>query len=614
MGTCILFCMILLTLISIGLVGGILLTNSSESMRELAIDSVVYLVQSSAESIDAQLEEITGRCSIFTSDYGVYEQLQNAYAESDAQTRISRLWSTQRALVPMMTKQFSNLDALYTVNLVTDDFVFNEAVSKPVGVSTSTYMQSELYQAALKSPDSFTWIPTYRFADMFCEGGRKSVKYIPEYLFSVAVPLRMYCMNLQQKGTMLRLTGLNANPVLVLSFYPTFFDRFFKNQNTLRYCDVVISDEDGLVVYSNNSDLQYCRMSQEWIDQVMLSGKDRGVYGKGSAKRFYCNARINENGWHITVSMPWEAPAREVRKSLLYRLLTLVGALGVLISVLTLALRRILMRPIYEMQETLSSLGEGDFDSPLPKHTYYEFDDMVQTFSSMRSHLHRLIHENYEIMLSEREAELAALNLQLNPHFLYNTLNIVDWMIDEQSYDQARQVIRMLSKMLRYTSDTSRSMVTLGEDLKWLESYVRIISIRYSRDYRFQVEVPEKLMEMSIPKLLLQPFIENTVLHGFKGRKCGTVSVHAVQNGQNAVFEVCDDGNGIPPETLARLTHKPETGEEGKAGGIGVQNVYRRLKLLYDERYSLEFDSVEGEYTRVRIAIPINKGENNGNI
>ncbi|MBR0463397.1 MAG: sensor histidine kinase [Clostridia bacterium] len=614
MSTCILICMFLLTALCVGLIGGVLILRSDQGLREMAIDNVVYLARSGTTSIDTRIRDITDRCSVFASSFDVYRQLKSAYSDSGGQTHNGRLWAAQRALVPLMTQRFYGLDSLYTVNLVTDDFVFNEEVFKPVGVSTAVFQHSDLYEEAMRSTESVSWIPTYRFADMF-GNGHDDVPYTPEYLFSLAMPMRMYCLDTLSNGGFIHisLSNLKKRPLLVLSFEPDFFHQFFNGQRVLQYSDMIITDENGQVVYSNNADLLYQRMPQSWVDNVLRSEDDRGVYTDRGEKYFFCTARIQANGWIATIQMPWDAPAREVRDSLLQRLVTITAALGVLACALTLILQRMLMKPINEMHVAFTRLGEGDFHSPLPEHAYYEFDDMVQAFNAMRDRLYKLIHENYEIKLSERDAELASLNLQINPHFLYNTLNIIDWMIDETAYAQSRQVIRMLSGMLRYTTDTGRSMVTLREDLQWLESYVRIVSIRFSREYEFCVEVPDEVMQIRVPKLFLQPFVENAVLHGFKGRKRGMVRIRAELVGQNATFEVFDDGNGIQPQLLEQLTREP-TGDEASSHSIGVMNVYRRLGILYGERFTLNFDSEVGKYTRVTIVIPVETADQGENI
>jgi two-component system LytT family sensor kinase len=205
----------------------------------------------------------------------------------------------------------------------------------------------------------------------------------------------------------------------------------------------------------------------------------------------------------------------------------------------------------------------------------------------------------YERILEQQqlrlnEARLAALSSQINPHFLFNTLNSVTALI-RQDPEQARQVVYKLSKILRRLLRTQDNLVTLREELSFIDDYLAIEMVRFGDKLRFVKEVEPECLDLLVPSMLLQPIIENSIRHGLANKvDGGTIRVRAARTGARVQIVIGDDGVGIPEGKLARLLES----------GIGVNNVNERLKVLYGEDYKMWIDSRVGEGTSTGIEVP----------
>ncbi|UJF35481.1 sensor histidine kinase [Paenibacillus hexagrammi] len=201
--------------------------------------------------------------------------------------------------------------------------------------------------------------------------------------------------------------------------------------------------------------------------------------------------------------------------------------------------------------------------------------------------------------LREKEAEIMALNLQLNPHFLYNTLNIINWMAIEKDQKAISRMIVSLSTMLQYTVNNKQEIVRLKDDLEWLKGYTHIMEIRFEGIFRFRFEVDDLPGDCKVPKLFLQPIIENAIIHGFDHeQKEGIIIIRGEIDGNDLVFKVIDNGKGMRSDKVAGLLSP-------HSKGIGIKNVEQRIIILYGSNYRLHIQSREGIGTEVTVRIPL---------
>lgn len=226
----------------------------------------------------------------------------------------------------------------------------------------------------------------------------------------------------------------------------------------------------------------------------------------------------------------------------------------------------------------------------------------------MLKRINQLIDRVYEAEILQKDAEIKALQSQINPHFLYNTLSVIDSIATVKQEKEISSITQMLADIFRYSTN-GNDVATIDEEVGQLQRYLHIQKTRYGEDLRWQFIIDPNVRDCQIVKLLLQPLVENSVIHGI--RKAGTIKIMILPDGGHLSIAVQDNGAGMKEEELASLIERLETSSnrlQSKTGGgshIGLANVCHRIKSFYGEAYGLTIVSSEGLGTKVTITIPI---------
>lgn len=274
-----------------------------------------------------------------------------------------------------------------------------------------------------------------------------------------------------------------------------------------------------------------------------------------------------------------------------------------------LFLRRIVL-PVQHLNEGMERLQQGDFTHKLPPEGHLEMRQLLQRYNDTGDRMQALIEEN-RLREEQRYAEeLKALQSEINPHFLLNTVNTIRFMADLARFDSIRDMAADLMEILRCMLRTPAERYTLADEAKILEAYIHIMEVRYSGSFSFRCAFSPESLACRLPKLLLQPLVENALLHGLEGCEDGEVSLSGRTEDGVLYLSVCDNGVGMDPERLAACLSGPG---EGKAGSsIGLANVQRRILLQYGAPYGLWVDSAPGRGTCISITLPAGSGREGG--
>jgi len=228
---------------------------------------------------------------------------------------------------------------------------------------------------------------------------------------------------------------------------------------------------------------------------------------------------------------------------------------------------------------------------------------LEDSFHKMKGDIHELIEANRVKERKKRKAELHALQSQISPHFLFNTLNSVRWLSVENGNDSAAEIAFSLSKLLKTTISHTDEFISVGDELENVRNYVRILNLRHSKTSELIVNVPEEILHHRVPKLILQPIVENAILHGFDGlRRQGVVTIEGERQGEELHIVVEDNGKGI-----VDVADPDETGKKLKAStftGIGISNVDERIRNHFGEQYGLTIENNPGKGVRVSLRLP----------
>ena len=291
--------------------------------------------------------------------------------------------------------------------------------------------------------------------------------------------------------------------------------------------------------------------------------------------------------------------------------------LGILLVSFSVKISRTITQPMEQLISTMESVESGNL-SPQTEEYYGEMAILSQKFNHMVRRIEAMFTEAKEQEQEKHKMEMLALQSQINPHFLYNTLNSIRWLSELQGADKVTQMLDELVKLLRFAAEDTGEFITVGREVEFIISYIRILNFRYFERFSFVLDIEEEAKQFMIPRFIIQPLVENSVLHGFDSNDiCATVRIDVHLEGKELLLCVTDDGKGLSPEKIEEIL-STERKSERSLNKIGVYNVNQRIKLTYGKEHAIKIDSMEGCYTKVTIRIPAqcgrigNEAENKG--
>ena len=252
----------------------------------------------------------------------------------------------------------------------------------------------------------------------------------------------------------------------------------------------------------------------------------------------------------------------------------------------------------------MSRVQEGHFDgADVEIDSENEIGSLTKSFNVMTHRIQDLMEQNVKEQEAKRKSELKALQSQINPHFLYNTLDSIIWMAEGRKYEEVVLMTASLARLLRQSISNEDEVVPLAREVEYAKGYLTIQKMRYKDKLEFEINVEPSILNIPLIKLVLQPIIENAIYHGLKYKESkGLLQVKGFMKDGNAVLQVIDNGVGMDEETLAHIYDKHKVNYH--SNGVGVYNVQKRLQLYYGESYGITYESEKGVGTTATITIP----------
>ncbi|NLM12175.1 MAG: histidine kinase [Epulopiscium sp.] len=293
------------------------------------------------------------------------------------------------------------------------------------------------------------------------------------------------------------------------------------------------------------------------------------------------------------------------------KIVIFISLLSLLIVViLTLLLSRQLARSIKKVVSTMQVAGSGNLDIrvEVDKEMPLEVEAIALKFNDMLQKLYEALKKEKEAGEMQRIAEIKALEAQINPHFLYNTLDTINWMAIDKDEFEISNAISSLATILRYGINNSNAMVEVREEVEWLKKYIYLQQTRLKNTFHCEMTIDPEVMHYKIHKLLLQPFIENAIIHGFEGTKREHVLKIQIKAEENKLsISIKDNGKGMEPSVVEKFNNRASYKTEN-SNHIGIENAISRLHMYYGKEARIKITSILGEGTEISILIP-HKGE-----
>ena len=335
--------------------------------------------------------------------------------------------------------------------------------------------------------------------------------------------------------------------------------------------------------------------------QINAKLEGRSGYARIEGQRYLCNESRLLKGLRIYTFT-------DINRSIRVTTILMIIIVGIFVAMIFITYRstarssEVYTRDVKKIEDAFEAVSQGDLDVNLNIGSSKEFQTIGNDFNEMIDGLKMQIERNRELAENAAFSQVKQLESQFNPHFLFNTLDNIRFMakIDAAAADK---MIVSLSGLLRYSIRETRDEVTVSEDLQHLQFYLNILQIRFNKRFAYNINVAEDIMNCLIPKLLMQPLLENAVKYGFGTKEKLTVNVSGYQIQEKLIFVCEDDGVGIDEDQLNEIKEQLADPSES-AAHFGLYNIHRRIQLMYKGDYGLDISSKKGEGTVVRLTLP----------
>ncbi|MFG6351764.1 MAG: sensor histidine kinase [Oscillospiraceae bacterium] len=332
-------------------------------------------------------------------------------------------------------------------------------------------------------------------------------------------------------------------------------------------------------------------------------GQDAEFQYDGTAYSLQCHP-LHVQGLTL-VSCVNQTQLQADNHEILFSTVTVIVMIMLIAVFILILLTHYITTPIRRITEKINRIAMNDysFDPELEK-PRSEMGEIGARLNELGLGFRQLLSETIALHDERARIEMDLLQSQVNPHFLYNTLNSVHWMAVVQKNTGIEKMVKSLVNLLKNISKGVSDRITLAEELALLDDYVSIQSIRYMGSFQYRCQVPEQLRQYKVIKFTLQPLVENAIFHGVvpKG-SFGTITVDAFEEEDLLVLTIADDGMGMTNQEVAAALHPGKEADKSSMTGIGLGNVNQRLKLAYGKRAGLRVESVPGEYTKIYVRV-----------
>lgn len=371
----------------------------------------------------------------------------------------------------------------------------------------------------------------------------------------------------------------------------------------------IVNERDAIVATSDQSLSGIYRLDYDTIKESFMSSNnfiERNILDTKVYAGFYS---ISNTDWFMVTILPAPPLIHESNHLMLQIALLYAGFL-----VLALIFANVLAHSITgRLSSVIRQMQTVRHGPPTPMESpqaHDEIGDLIDTYNYMTRKMYELMEKQAKAAEDLRIAEFNSLQAQINPHFLYNTMDMINWMALQGQTEEISHAVQSLSRFYKLTLSRKKGISTIARELEHVTIYVQLQNMRYHDSIELITDIPDELSEYQIPKLTLQPVVENSILHGIleKESKSGTIVITGWMENEDIVLLISDDGVGIPPEILSTILSGKGNSQSGGTN-IAVYHTHRRLQILYGKDYGLIYSSNPGEGTEVEIRFPAHREE-----
>ncbi|MCZ1267600.1 MULTISPECIES: cache domain-containing sensor histidine kinase [Paenibacillus] len=376
--------------------------------------------------------------------------------------------------------------------------------------------------------------------------------------------------------------------VIVVSIDIKFIEIVNRNLQEGLRSRFMIVDENDKIVYN--------------VDDRLIGTLFRDNVRPPESLNVVVTSPLSQQKWTTYLYMPLDELTAD-GKILGHNLVTLSIVLVLFAAIISIFLSHVITTPIKKLLRNISLVEKGQFEQVEHIRSRDEIGHLSVRFNKMSHELKRMVERMQQEEIEKAKAEMRALHDQIKPHFLYNTLGSVKWIASMQQADKIVEMTDALISMLRYATRSDGTLVTIREEIDNIANYVTIQNVRYYDCIQMKYEIEDRLLDYRMPKMILQPIVENAIFHGLAElEEDGVITIRIQSRGRDIVIEVCDNGIGMDQHTIQNFME--DKLEADKGTGIGLHNVQRRIQLHFGKPYGIQVASQIGEGTTFTILLP----------
>lgn len=374
---------------------------------------------------------------------------------------------------------------------------------------------------------------------------------------------------------------------------------------------------DNIIIASNGNSLivsrNFIEPGSEEIKNFEVMKEKRGEFIDKNMNMFCAYRKIPELGWKVGIYVKLDELYQEAYE-LRWKIIVICIVTLLILTIISTWVAYDLVKPINKLVNAMKSFQKGQEKIFLNEDREDEMGFLSKTFNEMNGEIHYLVNWVYREQITRKDAEIKALQSQINPHFLFNTLESINWMARLNNITEISEMVSELSALMEASIGRGDILISLEEEIDYIDKYMSIIKRRYEDRVDMHKNIEEETLSFKIPRLLLQPLIENAVLHGLESTlERGIIELNSFIKNNTVVIEICDNGEGISEARLAEINQRLSVDNDSyfkslgsdEKKSIGIENVNRRIKLFYGDDYGLELQSKENEFTKVVVNLPI---------
>ena len=389
--------------------------------------------------------------------------------------------------------------------------------------------------------------------------------------------------------------------IVVIEINPEIFRRLLLNNQSLPISQYTfIVDKKGQILCTSR------KVQPRWLEEIeaTFQNGERNFILEWDEEKYDVFGQYNGlTGWktYSVVAVHDIFPqAAQLRGTIAMIVMLAVFVALVMVTVISYSITA----PIRELSNAMKQVEQENFDIEIRSRRKDEIGHLITSFTYMVGRIRQLIYEVYQKKIEQKNAEIRALQAQINPHFLYNTLDSINWMLIERDEQDISDVVVSLGEILRYAIGGQNHLVPLRSEVRYIESYLFIQKNRLEERLNYQWELDEEALDVLVPKLIMQPLVENAVIHGIEPlKKGGMLLMKAWVEEETLLIRVTDNGEGMNQEELEALREKLSRKDEIE--NIGMRNIQRRIELTFGLEQAMEIQSVKGEGTTITIRMDV---------